>query len=123
MQPPRPRRRRERVPGARITYGVVLVLGALVLAGLLTRLALDLAGSPPDALARVVLRFTAPLVWPLASPLGVSAALGDLAAFLLLGFLWLLVLGVVHGWERESRRYGRLPHLDRVSVRRPAADP
>lgn len=111
VQPPRARTSRHRPATIQLIRSGIVNLGTLIITALLVRDAIMLA--IPDTSQRglrLVAQTTRFLIWPLErlSPLRRSIhgglRLADVVTVLLLTLCWFLVLGIVAGWEHESRR-------------------
>lgn len=111
MRPPRVRRRRANPASARLIWVLVIDIGSVLIALLLVRAAVGVAGTS-DRLHFVYLvrMVTEPLVWPLSQlPGGGFHLIGlftpaDLGAILMTAFVCLAITGVIAGWEAEGRR-------------------
>jgi hypothetical protein len=110
MRPPRSRPPKAQVDQVRLWLGVLRNGSAVLLTGLIARLA-ALIASPNDGagFGDAVVIVTEPLVWPLRlipifrNELGRGVLVADLLSILLIFGFAILLSGIVIGWERESR--------------------
>ena len=113
MQPPRPRRPRERESDAQILIAVILDLGAAILTallfGIVTRAATDSSSGVLGKLDHVMTI----LAWPFERILGLPGTLGLVVITVVVAVVWIAVLGIVAGWEAEGRSHPRFSHLRR----------
>jgi hypothetical protein len=114
MLPPRRRPPRAQVDLGRLWLAVLRNGSALLLTGLITRVA-ALIASPTDGsgFGNAVVFVTEPLVWPLRqipifrNEIGRGVLVADLLPILVIFGFAILLSGIIIGWERESRLRAR----------------
>lgn len=111
MQPPVRRRAQVNISVAHYLIRGGLNLGCLLVALLTLRAAVALvSGDTEGGFTRIITKITQPLIWPIAKIPGFGDhlvgifTLADLVTPILLGIIFLLVIGTVAGWESEGRR-------------------
>ena len=111
VHPPRSRPSNARPATIQILRWGILNLGAAAVTALLLRIAIVVA--VPDTTQtglRLLLRVTHVVVWPLefVSPfnasLGGGFTIADFLAIIIVVGIWIALLGIVAGWEREGQR-------------------
>ncbi|HET7034094.1 MAG TPA: hypothetical protein VFI42_00280 [Thermomicrobiaceae bacterium] len=110
MQPPRPRRRRERPSDAQILIAVILNGGAAVMTALLVGVAVRLSDANPHGWLARLAWATDLLTRPFERLPWISGTPSLILITLLAALAWLALLGIVRGWEAESRDHPRFSH-------------
>ncbi|HEU5425007.1 MAG TPA: hypothetical protein VFU72_15810 [Nitrolancea sp.] len=110
MQPPRSRRRRERPSDAQILIAVILEGGAAILTALLLGIALRLSGTEPHGWLARLAQATDLLTRPFENLPWLAGKPALILITLLVTLAWLALLGIVRGWEAESRDHPRFSH-------------
>src|SRR6185312_16427568 len=113
VQPPRSRPSNARPATIQILRWIFLNLGAVVVTALLVRIAILIAvPDTPQSVLKDYLRIThiavGPLLLlpPLDTALGGGFTVADLIVLVMTIVVWIAVIGVLSGWERESQRMG-----------------